>query len=102
MIHIDAERNIAEWHGSGLDLMAECAGVIAESLWNHEQEHAEEFDGRGHREETIKLMSLTITEMIKMFMDEMDKEGDEDEAKEKDAEERDRETIQTRITQFRR
>ena len=95
MIHIDAERNIAEWHGSGLDLMAECAGVLADSLCYHEQKHG------GDREQMIDLMTLTIKEMIKMFMEEMDKEeGDEDE--EKADEECNREEIQTRVTQFRK
>ena len=102
MIHVDAEKDIAEWSGSGLDLMAECAGVIAHSIWEFEETHKGELDDYD-RETALQLANLTMTTMIKEYMKAMDGEGDDDDEEEEKAdEERNREEIQTRITQFRR
>ncbi len=99
MIHVDSERNILEFKGSGADLITEIAGIIAASTENAAMTLDEEAYGR-----LVDMITASIGVATKVLvnstLEELKGEGADEEGHV--TEERDRESVRTNIKQFRR
>ena len=99
MIHVDSERNILEFKGSGADLITEIAGVIAASTENAAMTLDEEAYG-GLIDMITASIGVATKVLVNSTLEELKGEGSDEEGHVK--EECDRESVRTNIKQFRR
>ena len=99
MIHVDSERDILEFKGSGADLITEIAGIIAAST----ESAAMTLDEEAY-DKLVDMITASIgmatKVLVKSTLEELKGEGSDEEGHVK--EERDREDVPTVVKQFRR
>ena len=99
MIHIDDEQNIAEWEGTGADLLCECAGVLAQVIWDTEQEvNIPKECQKGLREILVRQICNDMENLITEAMEWLNNEYEEEKADKECSDE----TVRTVIKQYRR